>query len=174
MECVHGARAQGPVEVAADPGRMGPGLGGRRGGEPTGRPTPEARTGGQWGFDAASGLGAGGACPSQDAVEQTDGHCFARTRCGPKPASPAELETGDAIAVTRQPTGGLRCARALRRGSAHAPSPPARLPAFESNDRIGRTRLRQSTARVLRSAEGSSRQVHLLASVVQDWFFLRV
>lgn len=78
-----------------------------------------------------------------------DGLCFKRTRCGRKPASPAELETGDAMAVTRQPAGGSRCARALRRGSAHAPSPPASLPAFEANDRIGRTRLRQSTARSL-------------------------
>lgn len=132
--CVHGTGAEGLAKNGAH------------------RTTPEARTGGQGCFDGSLWTGGRQRLPLTRLCG-ADGHCLPGARCGRHQLPGQNWKQEPRTAVTRQPAGRREVrARTQTRRSAHALSPPVRLPAFESNDRMGGTRLRQSAARVLDSA----------------------
>lgn len=143
-DCVHGGGAEGPSKVTANPGRRARERRWRAGVRPPRRAQP-----GSGASTAACGLRLTASAPSR-ALWRADGHCFPRARTNfPSRTNPERL-----TAVTRQPAGRreVRTRTPLQR-PAHALSPLACLPAFESDSRRGGTRLRQGAALVLGSVK---------------------
>lgn len=169
-DCVHGGGAEGPSKVTAKPGGGARERRWRAGVRPPRRAQP-----GSGASTAACGLGQTASAPSR-ALWRADGHCFPRARTNfPTRTNqlPQKKEPGAANSrnqATGRPPRGAHAHSAAAAGACAVTSRLSSQPSNPTAEGEGRA-CAKAPLWFLAQSSSSSRRVHLLASVVQHWFF---